>query len=56
MTVLDVHQIPLDEIHHLGHDLAQAIEDDRDELAQHRSLAAVGEDAAFFPTAAASQT
>ena len=50
MTVLDVHQIPLDEIHHLGHDLAQAIDDDRDELAQHRSLAAVDEPAQFFDT------
>lgn len=48
MTVLDVRLIPAEEIHHLGHDLAQAIDDDRDALAQQRSLAAVDEPAQFF--------
>ena len=48
MTILDVREIPAEEIQQLGDALAQAVEEDRDELAQHRSLRAVGEAAVFF--------
>ena len=48
MTILDLRQVPLEEIHQLGTDLARSIEEDRDELAQHRSLRALSEDALFF--------
>lgn len=48
MTILDLRQVPLEEIHQLGTELVRTIEEDRDELAQHRSLRALGEDALFF--------
>ena len=48
MTILDLRQLPLEEIHHLGTELARTIEEDREELAQHRSLRALGEEVLFF--------
>ena len=44
MTIVPVASLCPDEINHLGDNLAQAIRDDHEELAQHRSLTGLGED------------